>query len=90
MPAFQCGGIISLAGIMPGPPAGIEGAAAAGFDGVPPVMTSEVELNPRLLEVLPEDEKPPEEVEEEIPDDIENAATHQTVIRIKHPMTMAT
>jgi len=53
-------------------------------------MTSEVELNPRLLEVLLEDEKPPEEVEEEIPDDIENAATHQTVIRIKHPMTMAT
>jgi hypothetical protein len=66
----------------PGPPAGAGGAA--GFDGVPPVITSVDELYPRLLDVLLEDENPPDEEVEDTPDDIENAAAKPAVKRRIH------
>jgi len=74
-----------LAGIVPGPPAGV--GEVAGFDGAPPVITSVDELNPKSLDVLLEDENPPDEVVEETPDDIENAAAYQIVMRRIHAIT---
>jgi hypothetical protein len=70
---------------MVGPPAGAGGVA--GFDGLPPVITRVDELNPRLLDLLLEDEKPPDEEVEDTPDDIENAAANPAVKRRIHAMT---
>ncbi|MCA1917670.1 hypothetical protein [Methanospirillum hungatei] len=52
----------------------------AGFEGVPPVITRVEVLNPRLLELLL-DENPPDELVEETPDDMENAEQIPTVLR---------
>jgi hypothetical protein len=78
VPGCHCGGITSFGGIVPGPPAGV--GDVAGFEGVPPVITRVDVLNPRLLELLL-DENPPDELVEETPDDMENAAQNPTVIR---------
>jgi hypothetical protein len=41
-------------------------------------------LKPRLLDELLEDENPPDELVDEIPEDIENADPHQIVRRSMH------
>jgi len=44
-------------------------------------------LKPRLLDELLEDENPPDELVDEIPEDIENADPHQIVRRSMHTTT---
>ena len=78
VPGCHCAGMRSLVGMAPGPPAGV--GDAAGFEGLPPVITRVSELNPSGLEVLLEDENPPEPDEETPPDDIENAETYTAVM----------
>jgi len=70
--------------MVPGPP---EVCWPAGFDGVPPVITRVDVLKPRLLDELLEDENPPDELVDDIPEDIENADPHQTTRRSMHTAT---